>query len=240
MGEAYLTGLISRAYSYRMPRPSQNLDRALLTAGRKLFPARGCAALSVREVAEAAGVNLGMFHYHFKTREAFLRAVMQQMYEEMFSRLTFEGARGSDPEGNLRAALGVIGRFVTANRPFIARLIADAISKDPVALEFARANMPRHLGVVHALIREAQKARILKPVSPTQALGFIAGSIAMPILFGGAVADSGALGPDATAELRETLLSDEAIDQRIDLALAALRTERKRPARSRGGAGRKK
>ena len=27
-------------------------------------------------MAEAADVNLGMFHYHFKTREAFLRAVL--------------------------------------------------------------------------------------------------------------------------------------------------------------------
>src|SRR5688572_20265236 len=108
------------------PRPSQNLDRALLAAGRELFPQRGCAGLSIREVAEAAGVNLGMFHYHFKTREAFLRAVLQQMYEEMFSRLTFAGGLGSGPEENLRSALRVLGRFVQANRPTITRLIADA------------------------------------------------------------------------------------------------------------------
>jgi len=41
-----------------MPRPSRNLDRALLAAGRSLFPDRGCAALSVREVADAAGVSV--------------------------------------------------------------------------------------------------------------------------------------------------------------------------------------
>jgi len=64
-----------------MPRPSRNLDRALLAAGRALLPARGCSGLSIREVAEAANVNLGMFHYHFKTREAFLRTLLQSMYE---------------------------------------------------------------------------------------------------------------------------------------------------------------
>ena len=73
-----------------MPRPSRNLDHALLAAGRELFPERGCAALSVREVADAAGVNLGMFHYHFKSRDVFLRSLMQQAYEEMFTRLTAE------------------------------------------------------------------------------------------------------------------------------------------------------
>ena len=61
------------------PRPSRNLDRALLAAGRELFPSRGCPGLTVREVAEAAGVNLGMFHYHFKSREAFLRALLQSV-----------------------------------------------------------------------------------------------------------------------------------------------------------------
>ena len=70
-----------------MPRPSRNLDRALLAAGRELFPARGCAGLSVREVADAAGVNLGMFHYHFKSREAFLRALLQSVYEDLSSEL---------------------------------------------------------------------------------------------------------------------------------------------------------
>ena len=211
------------------PRPSQNLDRALLAAGRELFPQRGCAGLSIREVAEAAGVNLGMFHYHFKTREAFLRAVLQQMYEEMFSRLTFAGGVGAGPEENLRSALRVLGRFVQANRPTITRLIADAISGEPVALDFARANMPRHLGVVHALIRDAQKAGVLKPMAPTQALGFVAGSIAMPILFGGAVVESGALGKEGSKELREALLSESAIDERIELALSALR----KPTRGR-------
>src|SRR6476620_4535652 len=108
------------------PRPSRNLDQVLLATGRDLFPDRGCAGLSVREVAEAAGVNLGMFHYHFKTREAFLRAVMQGGYEEMFARLTLESSReGSTPE-RLGHAMRAIARFVRDNRRFMARLLADA------------------------------------------------------------------------------------------------------------------
>ena len=204
------------------PRPSQNLDQALLAAGLALFPKRGCAGLAVREVAEAAGVNLGMFHYHFKTREAFLRAVLQTLYEGMYADLTFEGARQDDPVANLRAAVCFMGRFVRQNRPFIARLMADALSGEPIALEFARANMPRHLGVVHALIVAAQKAGRMKPVPPPQALGILAGSTAFPILLGGTVVESGVLGAAGGRELHEVLLSDAAIDARIDLALSAL------------------
>src|SRR5512141_2104228 len=101
------------------PRPSRNLDQALLQAGRELFPAAGCAGLSVREVAQRAGVNLGMFHYHFKTREAFLRALLQSVYEEMYAQLSFESATTDDPVQNLRSALRFLGRFLRANRAML-------------------------------------------------------------------------------------------------------------------------
>jgi hypothetical protein len=54
-----------------------------------------------------------------------------------------------------------------------------------------------------------------------QALGLCAGGLAMPILFGGAVVDSGALGR-GTRKLERELLGDAAIDERIDLAIAAI------------------
>lgn len=204
------------------PRPSRNLDRALLAAGRVLLPRRGCAGLSIREVADAADVNLGMFHYHFKTREAFLREVLQSMYEEMFSQLTLQRDTQWGAIENLRAALRFLGRFLRDNRPILARVMADALCGEPIALEFLRANMPRHLGHMHGLVELGQSEGVLKPMPVPQALGFCAGSLAMPIIFGGAVVDSRALSPAAARKLEAALLSDAAIDARIELALAAI------------------
>lgn len=205
-----------------MARPSRNLDRALLAAGRELLPARGCAGLSIREVAEAAGVNLGMFHYHFKTREVFMRALLQSLYEEMFSQLSFQGSAQWGPLENLRAALGFLGRFLRANRPILARVVADALCGDPIAVEFLRANMPRHLGVMQALIAQGQAQGEIRPMPVPQAIGFCAGALATPILFGGAMASSGTLARAEGRRLEVALLSDAAIDHRIDLALAAI------------------
>ena len=228
------------------PRPSRNLDRALLAAGRELFASRGCAGLSIREVADAAGVNLGMFHYHFKTREAFLRALLQSVYEEMYSQLAAAGTEAAGGKGaldRLRAALRFMGRFVRANRPVLARVLADALCHEPIALAFVRHNFPRHLGVIHALIQAAQDSGEMARIPVPQAMGFCAGSLATPILFGGAVLDSGALAPPQAAHLQAVLLSDAALDERIDLALAALAAPSTRKApraprktRSRGAA----
>jgi AcrR family transcriptional regulator len=224
------------------PRPSRNLDRALLAAGRALFPTAGCAGLSIREVAEAAGVNLGMFHYHFKSREAFLRALLQGIYEEMFSQLTFQGAEEWGPVENLRASLRFLGRFLRANRPILARVIADALTGNELARQFLRENFPRHLGVMQALIELGQKEGVIRPIPVPQAMGFCAGSLAAPIIFGGAVAESGSLGKAGTKMLQEVLLSDAAIDQRIELALSAIAlpkparkpASKARPPRTRG------
>ena len=204
------------------PRPSRNLDRALLAAGRALFPQRGCAGISVREVADAAGVNLGMFHYHFKSREAFLRALLQSMYEEMYAQLTFEADAKLGPLEALRAALRFMGRFVRANRPMLARVLGDALCGDAIAVDFLRANFPRHLGVIMRLIEAAQAAGLVRPMPAPQAIGICAGSLAMPILVGGAVVDSGAMGAAGSKMLTEALLTDAALDQRIELALAAI------------------
>jgi AcrR family transcriptional regulator len=207
-----------------MPRPSRNLDHALLAAGRQLFPDRGCAALSVREVADAAGVNLGMFHYHFKSRDAFLRALMQQAYEEMFARLSTELSRHREDPDSLRFAVRAIGRWLRDNRRFLARVLADALGGEKCAREFLRENLPRHFGVLQVIIVQGQREGRIVDLPVPQVVGMCAGSIAMPILFGGALIDGGELPPALAKGLTDALLSDAAIDQRIDLALAAIST----------------
>jgi hypothetical protein len=55
-----------------------------------------------------------------------------------------------------------------------------------------------------------------------QAIGICAGALALPILVGGAVAESGMVPKSAARTIERTLLSDAALDERIDRALAAL------------------
>jgi len=210
-----------------MPRPSRNLDVALIEAGRELFPERGCAEMSVREIAEKAGVNLGMFHYHFKSRDAFLRAMMQQGYEEMFSRLTLVDEQAGGTIDRLRYALRTISRFMRDNRRFVARLLTDALNGEAIARNFLRDNLPRHLDVVRGLIAAGQKERLFAPVPVPQALGVCVGSLAFPVLAGGSLKDSGMLDPATAHMIDSVLLSNDALDQRIEMALKGISRDKK-------------
>lgn len=207
-----------------MPRPSRHLDRALLAAGRELLPVHGCSGLTVRQVADAAGVNIGMFHYHFASRANYLRAVMQGAYEEMFAQLTLSLSNEATAGANLRAALRVMGRFVRANRALMGRILADALAGEEISREFVRDNFPRHLRVILALVAAGQAAGELRKMAPMQAVAFCAGAIGAPVLIGGAFAESAALDPGARRQLEAGILSQKAIDERIDLAILALAT----------------
>src|SRR2546430_1199136 len=174
-----------------MARPSRNIDRVLLVAGRELLPLTGCRNLSVRQVTERAGVNLGMLHYHFKTRDNFVQAVLQEMYEEMFASLQLERARHAEPLPGLRAVLRVLGRFARDHRKLLLRVMSDAFAGDPIASAFVRANAPRHLAVIAALVAQGQRTGELRRVPVPQAIAFVAAGVAMPIMVGAAAEGSG-------------------------------------------------
>lgn len=210
-----------------MTRPSRNVDRLLLRAGRELYPETGATGLSIRKVALRAGVNPGMFHYHFGAKDSFVRRLLQELYDEMFANLEL-AASARSPRDALRAALNVLGRFARDNAKLLRRLIADALSGDALAREFLRENMPRHVGVLLGLVRSGQRAGVLRAMAPPHALAFLAGSVAAPILIAGMLAEHD-LVPRLAAGLPALITTDAAIAERVDCALAGLA---KRPARA--------
>jgi AcrR family transcriptional regulator len=210
-----------------MPRPSRNIDQLLIDAGRALLPETGAREFSIRKLTERAGVNLGMFHYHFKTRENFLSIVLQGMYEEMFTQLTFQAHAERPPLENLRAATNVLARFLRDNRHLLRRLIPDAMAGEPIARQFFRSNFPRHLGVMAQLVGEAQRAGVLRPLPLLQAMSFIGGAVAMPIMMATAAQAEELIPPLLAGDLDADVLSDRALAQRVDMALKGLHVESK-------------
>ncbi len=204
-----------------MSRPSRNIDQLLIETGRELLPETGCRDFSIRQLTERAGVNLGMFHYHFKTRENFLSIVLQGLYEEMFSQLTFQAQAERAPLENLRAAVNVLGRFMRDNRLLFRRLMPDALAGEPTAQSFLRRNIPRHLGVIAGLVGETQRAGTLRALAPLQAITFIAGAVAMPIMMATAMQEQ-PVPPPMMGDVDADVLSDAAIAQRVDMALIGL------------------
>lgn len=67
----------------RAPRGRVEVEAALLDAATELFAARGPAGVSIKDIAAHAGVNHGLVHRHFGSKEALLRAVMTRLVERI-------------------------------------------------------------------------------------------------------------------------------------------------------------
>lgn len=205
-----------------MNRPSQKIDDQLIASGIALLPDTGCAGLSVRKLVEHAGVNLGMFHYHFKNKDNFIRVVLQRMYEEMFADLQLQAAAGPDPIENLRAAVTVLASFAREHRAMLLMLVSEAIGGEQLAQQFLRENLPRHICVIAGLIARGQAEGRIVGLPAPQLLPFMIGAIAGPILAGGAVERHAGLPPAVAAIAQAAMLSPEALSVRIELALRAI------------------
>lgn len=70
--------------------------RALLSAAVDLVAENGWDAVSTRQIAERAGVNQGLIHYHFRSKDHLLHSAFEAALRETFSEPGAALARASE------------------------------------------------------------------------------------------------------------------------------------------------
>lgn len=207
-----------------MPRPSRNLDRSLVDAALKMLPETGFSGLKIREVARRAGVNVGMFHYHFKSREAFLHRVLWDVYGDFLASFQ-EAAEGpGTPRQRLRRVLVSYAHFARRNRVFYALIFRELLAGNAEMLAFAKRNFPRHAEVMMRLMEECRKAGVVRELPPMMSCMFAMSTMGVPNVAATALERNrlSTIGGRSVKAVVETLLSDETIEVRADMVLAAL------------------
>ena len=150
---------------------------ALLAAARELFAQRDFAAVPVRDIARAAGVNPAMVHYHFGDKDGLYRAMLQETIGPVLHKVQqLLDGRGRRSQTSLRDALG--GLMATlAREPWVAQLIVrEVLAHDsPFRDLFIREFAARGGGRLPALLqREIASGRVRRDFDPTLgALSFL-------------------------------------------------------------------
>lgn len=207
-----------------MSRPSHNLDRKLVAAARSMLPASGFTGLSIREVSRRAGVNVGMFHYHFKTRDAFVRRVMEEAYDDFFNTFV-EAAEGpGEARVRLRRVLVSFAHFARENRILYTLLLRELLNSQPEMLAFAKENFPRHISMLMGLMDECRKTGVVRPLPIPMLAMFAMSTMGLPNIVVTAFEANGLkkVAGMALPEFSDVLLSDKMIETRADMVLAAL------------------
>ncbi len=207
-----------------MTRPSRGTDALLIEAGKQLLVEQGMAGFNLRAVARRAGVNLGMFQYHFKGKEDFYRRVRQALYDDFFRDFQLEVSQGEDSLESLRRGLVSLGRFSRDNRQLACAMVREVVSGNARVLDFLKKSIPPHAVVLVKLVRRCQKEGRLQRVPLPVAMSFLAGGVAIPHLAMAVAQKAFPKGPFGwpLRRLEKTMLSDKAIAQRVAIALKGL------------------
>ncbi len=59
----------------------------ILQAARKVFVHKGMTGARMQEIADEAGINKALLHYHFKNKETLFHKVFERVFKEMFAQI---------------------------------------------------------------------------------------------------------------------------------------------------------
>lgn len=165
----------------------RNRDR-IVEVARGLFRAKGYDAVSMDEVAKAAGVGTGTLYRHFPTKEDLYDAVLEAWAERVNAAVEHALSLDAPPRERLFAWLTDFAAMLTEHKGAAARITA-ALG-DPGS-PFA-AKCQTYLGANERMI-EGLASAVRPGVEPMQ-ISRLVGGVA-------AVADSSEISPDALASM---------------------------------------
>ena len=140
---------------------------ALLRAARELMAEKGLPRVTVREVAERAGVGAALVNYYFGSKAGLLDAIVQQHAEDVRRRLHEAVSRPGSVEQRIGFFIQELVRSMHDN-PYLPRLIveqvlfADEAGTERYVREFARPN----LALIQSLLEEGRAAGEIRELNP--------------------------------------------------------------------------
>ncbi|MEE2676964.1 MAG: TetR family transcriptional regulator [Myxococcota bacterium] len=140
---------------------------ALLKAAQDLMAEKGLPRVTVREVADRAGVQPALVNYYFGGKEGLLRAVVAHVASRTLERATRALAQEGTAEERLRAMLRAVILGMTED-PYGPRLIAEQVlfGRDEVIDDFAERFAQRNLALIQDLVETGRKEGAFRELDP--------------------------------------------------------------------------
>lgn len=205
-----------------MSRKSTNTDKKLLEQGRKLLIKKGASNFSVREVCEKASVNLGMFSYHFGSKDKFIEKILMDIYERFLS--DFKLVESDSKINTLEIQLTLMAKFARDNRHLILVLLNDILNGEKAVQKFAKSKMRTHFIILAKTLKSCQSSGDIIDVPIPLLLTQIAGSIGLSNLIPEVLAQMGVskVFDFGLSTLTKNLTTDVAIEQRVKIVIQGI------------------
>lgn len=154
-------------------------QEALLEAAHQLMGEKGLPRVTVREVAERAGVQPALVNYYFGGKQGLLRAVVTEVAQRMLATIREAVAVEGSVEQRFRALVGaVVG--LCAEEPYAPRLIMEQVlfGEEEMIDAFVEGYARPNLETMRRLLAEGAASGEIREVDPL---------LLVPTLLGGCV-----------------------------------------------------
>lgn len=164
-----------------MTRPSHNIDALLFDKGEKLLLKVGIDNFSIRHLCKTANVNLGMFHYYFKTKEHFIELLFEQIFKRYLNAQMLVVKKHKKAINQLRAVLFQRAVVGLENKQLLLIFFREAVNKSFDNL--IRKHQQEELKFLMSIIEQCKKDKdISKNLAIKDILPLIIPTINFPIL----------------------------------------------------------
>ena len=153
----------------------QDAKEKLLAAATRLFAEKGFAGVSIRQLAEAAGVNSAMISYYYGGKEGLYEAVLATQYERLLEKFEAIADLKAPVEEKIRQYAEVIRLNHTAEQPLMARLIQGELTSPTACMEKVVRNYTSRIarivsGIVQQGVEAGEFRQDIPPIFATLAL----------------------------------------------------------------------
>lgn len=210
-----------------MSRPSRHQDQLLVETAKRMYPQVGASGMSLKRIADEAGVNLGMFSYHFGSKANFVRRVLEELVEEAGLNATVQVPEGMRPLDRLRCYLLQLGRNYRDHRQLALAIYRDFLNQDPDVTGYLIEVSERQVAELVPLVEACQQdGSVDAQLAMPQIIGFCMGTVKTPtVIAASQECKPGQELPGRSGLMQQglaRLLTDESIAQRVELALRGI------------------
>lgn len=157
----------------------------ILESAEKLFAVKGFEASTVRDIADAAGVNLAMISYYFGSKEKMMESLFQERM--INTKLKVQQLLNNEhiaPFGKVEIMLDDYIKKVIENQSFYKILLCEQVmKKNPEIIKMLRELKLEYAAMFTDLVKEGQKKKIFKKnVDVVLALSTMTGTVTQIII----------------------------------------------------------
>ncbi len=194
--------------------------------------------MSLKMLSDEAGVNPGIFYYHFKSKSNFIRIVLESFIEDARKEIEIEIPANIPSIKKLQHCLMSIGKNFRGHSRLAVSMYRDLLNKDPDITSFLVSSIEEQISFLKPLIEECQKDNyIRKHYTLQEILSFCLAGIKTPIVLSKVLELLSDDNSEHMEKLKKELITDEAIIRRAEMAIMGIVSEKGRQKLLSSGTG---